>query len=158
MASATAPADSEGALKRVVGLLYTNLAISLVIAALTFALWNKVIDYQLAHLPGGAPADPASERHSLSLATWIAPVVIFAVSVLYVRIATQLKQGRRRTYIRVLVIAVAGMIGLAYPTLSGQYPAWMRIGHAAQELVLLALLLSATRPAVRARFSKPRVA
>lgn len=155
MSSTAAVIDSRGAaLSRVIGLLYANLAVSLVIAVLTFASWHNVIDYEMAHLPGGAPADPVAERHSLTLSTWITPVVVLAVSLVYLRIAARLRRGHRRTWIRVLVIAIAGIVGLAYPTLSGQYPAWMRIGHAVQELVLLALLVAATRPTVRARFGR----
>ncbi len=144
---------SDGRIKQLITLLYANLAVSMLIGILTLVLWNQVIDFEVAHRPGGAGGDAASVRHTLTLVTGIVPVVVFAVSLLYVRIAKRLRLGHRRAYVRVLVIAVAGMIGLAYPTISGQYPGWMRACHAVQEVILLLLLLTATRPEVRARFT-----
>lgn len=145
--------ETDSATRRLVALLYTNLGISVATTVLTFVLWHEVIDYQLTHL-GLAPSEVAQTRSVLTATTWIVPVVVLCVSVLYVRVGAQLHQGRRRTYIRVLVIAVVGIVGLAYPTIAPQFPLWQRVAHGAQELVLIALLAVALSPAVRTRFAR----
>jgi hypothetical protein len=66
---------------------------------------------------------------------------------------TGLHLGRRRTYVRVLLIGVLGCAGAIYLVVSAQFPVWMRIGQIAQAVVLLALLFAVTRRDVRAHFS-----
>ncbi|AHI01282.1 hypothetical protein GCM10010174_11150 [Kutzneria viridogrisea] len=148
-------------MNRVLTLLYANLAISLVLAALTLAFYNQLVDFQTAHVLAGQSAgvqEVADTRSVFANTTWIRPVVVLAVSLLYVRIATLLRSGRRSTYIRVLVIAVIGSLGIGYSIVSGQFPLWLNIGLGVQVLVLLGLLFAATRPAFRSQFARKAVA
>ncbi|MCU1681191.1 MAG: hypothetical protein JWQ81_1930 [Amycolatopsis sp.] len=148
-------------LKPVITVLYLNLAISFVLAALTFLLKNNILDYQVANLPGigtMTPADAASSRRTLADILWIRPISVLLISVIYVRLASRLHLGRRRTYIRVLVIAVAGFLALAYLVASAQFPMWMRVGQVVQALVLLGLLFAVTRRDVRNHFSSGKPA
>ncbi|MFD5428408.1 hypothetical protein [Streptomyces sp. NPDC127084] len=146
---------SDRALCRVITLLYINLAISVVLTICTLVLWNQTIDYQMAHFASDAPISPSSRRHFLAMTNCITPAVTLALSLLYLRVASKLRNGARRTYVRTLVIAIASLVTLAYPTFSSQYPVWVRLGHGAQMVLALALLRLATRPAVRARFRVP---
>lgn len=144
--------STEPALKRVVTLLYVNLAISLVLAALTFLFKHNIIDYQLATMPSADQT--AKTRQTLDNLLWIRPVSVLVVSIIYVRIASRLHLGKRSTYIRVLFIAIAGFLGLAYLVATAQFPIWMRACQVVQALVLLGLLFGITRPAVREHFRK----
>lgn len=140
-------------LKPVVRLLYVNLGISVVLAVLTFLLKSSVLDYQVRHLAElGRPAS----RSALGSVLWIRPVSVLVISIIYIRLAARLKTGRRRTWVRVLVIAVAGFLGLAYLVATAEFPLWMRIGQVAQGLVLLGLLYAATTKDVRTHFTKNR--
>jgi MFS family permease len=138
-------------------LLFVNLGISLVLAALTFLLKNSILDYQVAHLPGIGGATPAhvlGARHTLADLLWIRPVSVLIVSIVYVRLAARLRLGRRSTYVRVLVIAIVGCAGLCSLVATAQFPVWMRVGQVAQAVVLVGLLIAAVRPTVRAHFAR----
>jgi hypothetical protein len=138
-------------------LLFVNLGISLVLAALTFLLKNSILDYQVAHLPGIGDATPAyvlGARHTLADLLWIRPVSVLIVSVVYLRLSARLRLGKRSTYVRVLVIAVVGCAGLGYLVAAAQFPVWMRVGQVIQAAVLLGLLVAALQPSVRAHFAR----
>jgi hypothetical protein len=146
-------------LKPVVTVLYVNLAISILLAALTFVFKSNILDYQVANLAnhgGATPGDVAASRAVLADVLWIRPVSVLVISVIYVRLAGRLHLGRRRTYVRVLIIAVAGFLGLAYLVASAQFPMWMRVGQIIQALVLLGLLFVVTRREVRGHFSSTK--
>jgi hypothetical protein len=148
---------TSSALKRVSTVLYVNLAISLVLAALTFIFKNNILDYQLSNLPGNATATPdqvASNRQALNSVIWIRPVSVLIISVVYVRLVNRLHLGKRSTYIRLLVIAILGFLGLAFLIATAQFPVWMEIGQGIQAVVLLGLLFAVTRPEVRGHFAK----
>ncbi|WP_158880753.1 hypothetical protein [Amycolatopsis anabasis] len=147
MPSSVAPTRAETALRPVIRLLYLNLAISVVFAALTFLFEDSILDYQVATQPGAT-------RQALADVLWIRPVSVLVVGILYFGIAKRLHLGRRRTYARVLIIAILGFAGLVFLVVSAQFPLWMRIGQVAQAAVLLALLFFVTRPQVRALFAK----
>jgi hypothetical protein len=136
-------------LRPVIRLLYLNLAISVVLAVLTFVFQHNVLDYQVAHLAGGNEA----RRSALAGVLWIRPASVLLIGLIYLRLAGRLHLGRRRTYIRVLAIGVLGCAGAIYLVISAQFPVWMRVGQIAQALVLLALLFAVTRRDVRAHFS-----
>jgi hypothetical protein len=154
-APSSRPATSA-LLKPVITVLYVNLGISILLAALTFLFKSNILDYQVANLAnhgGATPADVAESREVLANVLWIRPVSVLVISVIYVRLASRLHLGRRRTYIRVLIIAIAGFLGLAYLVASAQFPMWMRVGQIIQACVLLGLLFVVTRREVRAHFS-----
>lgn len=155
------PSNTSTLLKPVITVLYLNLAISVVLAALTFLFKGNILDYQVANLPGignSTPAEVATTRETLGNLLWIRPVSVLVISVIYVRLASRLHLGKRRTYIRVLVIAIAGFLGLAYLVASAQFPMWMRVGQVIQALVLLGLLFTVTRREVRTHFSAAKPA
>ncbi len=141
--------DTTALLRPVIRLLYLNLAISVVLAVLTFVFQHNVLDYQVAHLAGGNEA----RRSALASVLWIRPASVLLIGLIYLRLAGRLHLGRRRTYIRVLAIGVLGCAGAIYLVISAQFPVWMRVGQIAQALVLLALLFAVTRRDVRAHFS-----
>jgi hypothetical protein len=148
---------TAGALKRVGTLLYVNLAISLVLAALTFVFRDNILDYQLARVPGIAgstPAQVADARQALNDVLWIRPLSVLLLAVVYVRLANRLHLGKRSTYIRVLVIAGLGFLGIVYLVGTAQFPVWMQAGQAVQALILLGLLFVVTRREVRGHFAK----
>jgi hypothetical protein len=141
--------DTTALLRPVIRLLYLNLAISVVLAVLTFVFQHNVLDYQVARLGGGNPAT----RQGLSDVLWIRPASVLLIGVVYLRLAGRLHLGRRRTYIRVLLIGSLGCAAAIYLVVSAQFPVWMRIGQIAQAVVLLGLLFVVTRRDVRAHFS-----
>jgi hypothetical protein len=131
---------------RVINLLYVNLGLALLQAALTFVFYGQLVAYQ-AH--GSAAAYSVFEN-----TTWIRPVAVSLVSLIYVGIARNLRKGRRSTYIRVVVISVLGSLGLAWGISLGQFPIWMEVLMGLQALVLVGLFVSAMRPSVRSQFGK----
>jgi hypothetical protein len=141
--------DTTALLRPVIRLLYLNLAISIVLAVLTFVFQHNVLDYQVAHLAGGNEA----RRSALAGVLWIRPASVLLIGLIYLRLAGRLHLGRRRTYIRVLAIGVLGCAGAIYLVISAQFPVWMRVGQIAQAAVLLALLFAVARRDVRAHFS-----
>jgi hypothetical protein len=150
---------SERTLKPVITLLYVNLGISVILAALIFLFKKSVLDYQVQHLVGLGKvtlADAGAARGALESVLWIRPVSVLVISIVYIRLAARLKFCRRSTWIRVLVIGVAGFLGLAYLVATAEFPLWMRIGQVVQGLVLLGLLYTATTKDVRAHFAKNR--
>ncbi|QUQ70925.1 hypothetical protein [Kutzneria sp. CA-103260] len=135
---------------RVINLLYVNLGLALLQAALTFVFYGSLVAYQ-AH--GSAAAYSVFEN-----TTWIRPVAVSLVSLIYVGIARKLRSGSRATYIRVVVISVIGSLGLAWAISLGQFPVWMEILMGAQALVLVGLFISAMQPSVRAQIGKKAAA
>lgn len=131
---------------RVINLLYVNLGIALLQAALTFVFYGQLVAYQ-AH--GSAAAYSVFEN-----TTWIRPVAVSLVSLIYVGIARKLRSGSRATYIRVVVISVVGSLGLVWGITTGQFPIWMETLMGAQAAVLVALFVAAMQPSVRAEFGK----
>jgi len=148
MSTATST-DTTALLRPVIRLLYLNLAISVVLAVLTFVFQHNVLDYQVARLAGGNPA----ARAGLADVLWIRPASVLLIGLIYLRLAGRLHLGRRRTYIRVLLIGALGAAATIYLVVSAQFPVWMRVGQIAQAVVLLALLFAVTRRDVRAHFS-----
>ncbi|GAA1950230.1 hypothetical protein [Amycolatopsis minnesotensis] len=150
----TAPSTT---LKPVIRLLYVNLGLSVLLAALTFVFQNDVLDYQVLTMPGvphGTAAEIAASRSSLESVLWLRPVSVLVIAIVYLRLAARLHLGRRSTYLRVLVIAIAGFAGLVYLVLSAQFPLWMRGIQVVQAIVLLGLLAAVLRPEVRSHFAK----
>ncbi len=145
----TPPRQIESAVR----ILMANLALTAVVAVLFAVFHDALLDYQLQHL-GAAPADGV--RASLSVGLWsrVASVVIIGiVSTVLIR---GLRAGRRRSYVRVLMISTIGLLASAYLVWSGQYPLWVDAAQLVQAALLVALLWTVTRPDVRAWFSPPR--
>jgi hypothetical protein len=131
---------------RVINLLYANLGLALLQAALTFVFYGSLVAYQ-------AHGDPTAYS-VFENTTWIRPVAVSLVSLIYVGIAGKLRSGSRATYVRVVVIAVVGSLGLAWGISTGQFPIWMEALMGAQAAVLVALFVAAMQPSVRTVFAK----
>jgi hypothetical protein len=153
-------ADVDRTIRPIVILLYVNLGISVLLAVLTVVLKNSMLDYQFQHLLSAGkivPGHEAATRSSLEITLWTRPVSVLVVSVVYVRLAARLHLGRRRTYIRLLAIAILGTAGLAYLILTAGFPVWYRIIQVVQGLVLLSLLAVLSKKDIRGHFApKPQ--
>ncbi len=141
--------------------MFINLGLSVVTTVITLLLRTSVLDYQLAHarIPAGAsPAEIDVIRHALQTALWSKLVATVLVAGLYIWRAFALRRGSRGAYLRLYYICVAGIVGIAYLILAGQYPVWMRVEQGLQAVVLVALLIAVSRKEVRYRFAKQRLA
>jgi hypothetical protein len=154
-----APAPVDSALRAVLVLMFTNLGLSVVLTILLLILHNSVIDFQLAHehLPPGAdPQVTAAVRQALQGALWGRMAGVLVVSLFYVLRARAMVRGSRRAYRRMILIAVVGLLGIAYLIAAGQYPVWMRVEQGLQAVVLISLLIALLRPQVKNRFPQPQ--
>lgn len=118
----------------------------------SFALRDKLIDYQLAHLTIPPTTNPTVVRELLEKAEWVRVGVTLFAGLIYVWLIRRLRQGRRMAYLRVLWISIVGLAALGYLAVEGQFPVWMRMEQVVQALVLAALLYAITRPQVRIQF------
>ncbi|MFC4947260.1 hypothetical protein [Pseudonocardia sp. GCM10023141] len=147
--TATVPAE----LNRVITLLLTNLGLSAVLAALFAIFHNTLLDHQMGRLAPAPGTDVDAVRTGLSVGLWSRVITVLVVAVVYVFLIRQLRAGKRRAFVRVLILSVASLAGIAYLALSGQYPWWVVIEQIVQALVLVALLWAVTRPVVRGHFT-----
>lgn len=144
-------------LQHVITLLLVNLALSAVLAILFVVFHTSLIDYQLAHLGLPAGADVEGVRAGLSAGLWSRAAAVVIIGVVYSVLIRRLREGRRRAYLRVLVVSVVSLAGIVYLLLSGQYPGWVRVEQVVQAVVLVGLLWATTRPVVRAHFARRAV-
>jgi hypothetical protein len=143
----TAPAQVH----RVVRLLQVNLGLSALLALLFAVFHQQLLDFQVARLGGPVPD---GVREGLSAGLWSRVATVAIIAIVYFFLIRRLRAGHRRAYIRVLVLSVASLLGVAYLALSGQYPIWVDAEQVVQGLVLLTLLWAVTRPQVRSYFAK----
>lgn len=134
-------------------ILMVNLALTAVLAVLFAMFHDALLAYQLQHL-GTAPADGV--RASLSIGLWSRVGSVVIIGIVTVVLIRGLRAGRRRSYLRVLAISAAGLLGSAYLVWSGQYPLWVDAAQLVQAALLVTLLWTVTRPGVRAWFSPRR--
>lgn len=152
-----APQPMDSALRLVIILMFVNLGLSVLTTIVVLILHNSVIDYQIAHTPLGPNVNMVQLRTALQGALWGRLAGNVIVSVFYVWRSFALRRGSRYAYVRTYYIAIVGLLALVYLfVVSNQYPVWMRVEQVLQALVLLALLIAVSRPAVRARFAKQR--
>lgn len=145
-------ADAPRQLRPVVALLAVNLLLSLVLTAVIAVDRHGIVTYQLdaRHV-----TDPAV-RSSLE-SSYLGSIVGRAVgnvvaSVVYVFLVRALLRGRRWAYRRVIWLGALGLVGLLLLQAT-PYPWWMHAEQLVQAVVLAALLVLVTRPAVRAHFA-----
>lgn len=150
-------ADDPPELRPVFYLLFANLGMSVVLTVLVFVFRDSLVDYQLAHaeLPPGTNVE--AFRSALHQQVWLRVAGVVLVSAMYLRIGYRLRQGHRAAYRRVLLVSIAGLLGLVSLLLSPGYPLWMHVEQVVQGAVLAALLWFVTRPALRARFAKKQL-
>lgn len=139
-------------LRRVVGLLVANLALSLVLTVVTVLARHSIVNYQLDHRHITDPAQRATLRNRYIGAVIGRVAGNIVVSIVYAFLVRALFRGRRWAYRRVIWIGCAGIVGLLLIQAT-PYPAWMRVEALLQALVLAALVLSVLRPNVRAYFA-----
>lgn len=146
----------DGPLRLVIVLMFVNLGLSVVLSLLMLIFHNSIVDFQLAHLNLPAGTDTTVLRQGLDDALWTRLAAVVIVAAAYVWRAVLLRRGRRRAYLRLIWICAVGLAGILYLIAAGNYPVWMRGEQVLQGLVLIALLVAVTRPAVRNRFAKVR--
>lgn len=146
------PDQPPRALRPVVGLLLTNLGLSVLLTILVLIFRNSVIDYQVAHRHI-AGADLSEQRNAYRVSLWTRVVGNIVVSIVYVFLVRALLRGRRWAYRRVIWLGAVGILGLVL-VLATPYPVWMHVEQVLQALVLAALLFFVTRPDVRQHFAK----
>ena len=134
-------------------ILLANTALTVVVAVLFALFHDALLAYQLQHL-GAAPTDEV--RASLSIGLWSRVGSVAIIGIVSTVLVRGLRAGRRRSYVRVLMISVIGTVASAYLVWSGQYPLWVEAAQVLQAALLLTLLWTVTRPEVRAWFSSPR--
>lgn len=147
----------DNALRLVIGLMFVNLGLSIVLTILMLIFHKSLLDYEFAHTklpPNADPATIATIKNTLQSAMWGRLVGVLLVSALYVWRAFSLRAGKRRAYLRLIWICVIGLLGIVYLIVGAQYPIWMRVEQIIQGVVLIALLLAVTRKPVRDRFAK----
>jgi hypothetical protein len=134
-------------------LLAINFALSVALTIAVLVLRDQVINYQLAHtsLPPGT--DEEMMRRILQNTIWTRLAAIVIASLVYLWLARRLLRGHRRAYLRVIYLAVAGLIGIGF-LLTQPYPIWMRVEQCMRAAVLVALLWAVTRPEVRRQFAR----
>jgi hypothetical protein len=151
--NAQLPAPAE--LHRVVTLLRVNLALSALLAVLVAVFHTALLNFQMQRLALPTSADTTGAREGLSIGLWSRVITVVVIAAVYVVLIRRLRAGRRRAYLRVLILSVVSLLGIGYLVFSAQYPAWVLVEQAVQALVLLALLWAVTRPAVRRYFARP---
>jgi uncharacterized membrane protein len=132
---------------------------SLLLTLLVFSFRDSVINFQVAHyhLQRGGNLSPEQQlevaRSSAQIGIWSRVAGNVIVAVAYWFLVRSLLRGRRRAYIRVLWLSIAGILSLALLWIT-PYPAWIRVEQVLQSLILVAILYQVTRPEVRAYFGK----
>ncbi len=144
--------DAPPALKPVVGLLAANLTLSIALTIATILLRHSIVNYQLDHRHITDPTQRQILRDSYSYGIVSRAVINVAVSVVYVFLVRALLRGRRWAHRRVILISVAGIVGLGILQLT-PYPTWIRVEQVLQAIVLATLLWLVLRPPVRSHFA-----
>jgi hypothetical protein len=147
---------AESALRLVLLLMFVNLGLSVLTTVITVLLRTSVVDFQMAHthLTAGTPLSAATLRTTLESTLWFKLGASVVVSAFYIWRAYALRNGSRGAYLRLYYICIAGLVGLAYLILGGQYPTWMRVEQGVQAVVLVSLLVAVSRAPMRHQFAK----
>ncbi|WP_181782799.1 hypothetical protein [Pseudonocardia pini] len=144
----TAPPE----LRRVTTLLLVNLGLSALLAVLFLIFHSSLLDYQVAHMSLPPGADVAAVREGLGAGLWGRVAGVVVIGLVYTVLLRRIRAGHRRAFVRVLILSVISLLGIAYLLSTGQYPVWVDVEQVVQAVVVLALLWAVTRPAVRAHF------
>ncbi|MGX7679365.1 hypothetical protein ACSMXN_10755 [Jatrophihabitans sp. DSM 45814] len=140
-------------------LLIANLAMSLLLTVLVFTFKHSVINYQVAHhhLSHDSSLTEAEQqrifRQAANAAIWSRVAGNVVVAIVYVFLVRALLRGRRRAYLRVHWLSIAGIASLALLWIN-PYPFWMRAEQVLQAFLLVAILYRVTRSEVRTYFAK----
>jgi hypothetical protein len=152
----TANRSRSDVLRPVVRLLLLNLSLTIVLAVLTVVFRQQLVDYQFAHTAGIANDDADTQavvRKTLMYSTWARPAAALVISLLYLSLLRGLRAGRKRAYIRLHIITFVSLASIIYLLVSSHSPQWVMIEQIVQGAVQLILILTFTRPKVRALFN-----
>ncbi|MGV8872884.1 MAG: hypothetical protein ACOH2Q_10175 [Rhodococcus sp. (in: high G+C Gram-positive bacteria)] len=154
----TTPRGSSPALDRLVRIMFVNMAIGLLAAVCTWIFHDRILSYQLAGVdPTGAGY--AAMRDTLSTTLWSRPGPAAGIAVLFPLLVRRLRSGRRRSYRRVVIIAVLQLLSVGWLTVGGDYPTWLRVLYLVQAVAVVATFVASTRHGVRELFGyKKKVA
>lgn len=139
-------------LRPVVGLLLTNLGLSVLLTVAVLVARHSVVSYQLDHRHITDPAQRDVLRRGYTAGIYGRIFGNVVLSVVYVFLVRALLRGQRWAYRRVLLLGSIGIVALLLTQLT-PYPVWMRAEQILQALVLAVLLWFVTRPEVRAHFA-----
>lgn len=154
----TPPAAGAGleqaprALRPVVVLLMVNLALSIIVTAVTILARNSIVDFQLDHRHITDPALRQSLRQGYSYSILSRVIGNIVLSIVYAFLVRALLRGRRWAYRRVIWLGAVGAVSLIV-LLATPYPVWLHIEQGTQAVVLAALVFFVLRPPVRAHFA-----
>ena len=118
-------------MRTVLGLLYANLALGLVVTGVSVAV---------------APHDPSMLTRG---GIWV------VAGLAYLRLARRLRRGVRTAYTRIRVLSVVGVVALGWLVASGATAGALRALQIAQLALLAGLVIAVNRRSVRSRFPKP---
>ncbi|MFJ1758778.1 hypothetical protein ACIOD2_00590 [Amycolatopsis sp. NPDC088138] len=141
----------EPQLDTLVRVMLVNLAVGLVVAAITLVWHRQILDFQLAAL---GPADRGAAADGLSTQLWSRPGPAVAVALLYPLFIRRLREHRRSAYRRVLIVSVLQIASLLWFVLGGSFPWWLHAAQVVQLVAVAAVLFAASRRAVRELFPR----
>ncbi|MGU3437725.1 hypothetical protein ACNHUS_32515 [Actinomycetes bacterium M1A6_2h] len=143
------------ALERLIRTMFVNMAVGLVAAACTWIFHDRILAHQLAGTDPSSP-DYATLQDALSTTLWSRPDPAAAIALVFPLFVRRLRSLRRRSYRRVLIIATLQLVSVGWLTVGADYPLWLRVLYLAQAVAVVATLIAATRPGVRALFGYER--
>ncbi|GGG25290.1 hypothetical protein GCM10007304_43920 [Rhodococcoides trifolii] len=149
--------NNTPALDRLVRIMFVNAAIGLVAAVCTWIFHDLILAHQLAGQDPTSP-DYATLRDTLSTTLWSRPGPAATIALLFPLFVRRLRSLRRRSYRRVLIIAVLQLVSVGWLTVGADYPLWLRTLYLVQAAAVVATLIAATRPRVRTLFGYQRPA
>jgi hypothetical protein len=141
------------ALRPVLVLLLSNLALSAILTITVILARHSVITYQLDHRHIVEAADRTRLRKAYTTSMYGRIFGNVVASVIYVFLVRALLRGRRWAYRRVILLGILGIFSLALLQAT-PYPIWMRGEQGLQALILATLLYFVLRPEVRQHFAK----
>ena len=138
-------------------LMLANLALSALLAGLMLVFQEHLLDYQLAHLDVPAGTDLITAREELRSSVWSRLLPVALVALAYLLVIGGLRSGQRKAYRQVIFISMIVLLGTGL-TLIQPFPWWVRAVNVAKALVVVALLVLASRPEVRSWFRRDQPA
>jgi len=82
-------------------------------------------------------------RESINEYVWLRSGGLAILSLVFIRFGLKLRERKHSTYLRVMIISIAGTIGIYAIAISGGdvYPLWMRIEQGIQGLLLIMIII-----------------
>jgi len=82
-------------------------------------------------------------RESINEFVWLRSGGLAILSFIFIKFGLKLRERKRSAYIRVMIISIAGALGIYALAISGGdvYPLWMRIEQGIQGLLLIMIII-----------------